>query len=100
MTNSALQSRPQAPSAIDVALAALRKLLADESLAPDEPLPTERALSDRFGISRRTIRQALFELEAEGKKNLAAAGQGNLRRTGAGILGPVAEQAGQPHEFL
>lgn len=49
------------------ALSALRKLVAERSAAPDDPLPTERALATRLGISRRVLREALFELEAEGK---------------------------------
>lgn len=49
------------------ALAVLRKLIADHAPHPEQPLPTERDLSARFGVSRRVIRQALAELEAEGK---------------------------------
>ncbi len=45
----------------------LRMLLADLSSKPDSPLPPERDLSTRFGVSRRAIRQALSELEAEGR---------------------------------
>jgi len=35
-------------------------------LAPQSKLPPERAVGDAFGITRMTIRQALFQLEAEG----------------------------------
>ena len=40
--------------------------LIEAELPPDGRLPTERALADRFGTSRRLIRQALDQLEAEG----------------------------------
>ncbi len=36
------------------------------TLAPRSKLPPERAVGDAFGITRMTIRQALFQLEAEG----------------------------------
>ncbi|WP_300301689.1 FadR/GntR family transcriptional regulator [Ferrovibrio sp.] len=45
----------------------LRKLLQEHAARPGEPLPTERDLAARLGVSRRVIRQALAELEAEGK---------------------------------
>ena len=49
------------------ALGVLRKLLVEHAPHPETPLPTERDLSARMGVSRRVIRQALAELEAEGK---------------------------------
>lgn len=49
------------------AVAVLRKLLVEHSAYPENPLPTERDLSARMGVSRRVVRQALSELEAEGK---------------------------------
>ncbi len=52
---------------ISTAAARLRLLLSDVGSSPDLPLPPERDLSARFGVSRRTIRQALAALEAEGR---------------------------------
>lgn len=67
MSDLLLKSSPAGDRASDAALAALRKLVGEHAASPDEPLPTERALSAQLGISRRTVREALFELEAEGK---------------------------------
>ncbi len=49
--------------------------MGSDNLEPDGKLPTERALSDMFGVSRRAIRRALEVLEAEGRI-LAAPGSG------------------------
>jgi GntR family transcriptional regulator, transcriptional repressor for pyruvate dehydrogenase complex len=44
----------------------LLDLIKSGDLGADGKLPTERALSERFGIGRRFVRQALDGLEAEG----------------------------------
>lgn len=49
------------------ALEKLRELLSPSGLPADGKLPTERALSEMFGVSRRAIRRALEVLEAEGR---------------------------------
>lgn len=49
------------------ALERLRGLLNSEDLEADGKLPTERTLSDLFGVSRRALRRALEVLEAEGR---------------------------------
>jgi GntR family transcriptional regulator len=43
----------------------LREQIADKSYANDEKLPSEQELSDRFGVSRVTVRRALQTLENE-----------------------------------
>jgi len=48
------------------ARARIRALIQAGEVDPDGKLPTERELSDRFGISRRAVRRALDALEAEG----------------------------------
>jgi len=48
------------------ALERLRGLLNSADLPADGKLPTERALSETLGVSRRAIRRALEVLEAEG----------------------------------
>lgn len=44
----------------------LRQQIADGSLAPGEALPSESQLSERFAVSRGTIRHALSALRADG----------------------------------
>jgi GntR family transcriptional repressor for pyruvate dehydrogenase complex len=44
----------------------LLDLIKSGDLGSDGKLPTERALSERFGVGRRFVRQALDALEAEG----------------------------------
>ncbi|MQB34198.1 FadR/GntR family transcriptional regulator [Rhizobium rhizogenes] len=48
------------------ALEKLRELLASSAVEADGRLPTERVLSEMFGVGRRAIRRALEVLEAEG----------------------------------
>ncbi|MEX2695901.1 FadR/GntR family transcriptional regulator [Rhizobium mongolense] len=50
----------------NLALDKLRTLLRSDGLYADGKLPTERALSQTFGVSRRAVRRALEVLEAEG----------------------------------
>jgi DNA-binding GntR family transcriptional regulator len=44
----------------------LRADIADQRLKPGAPMPTEAQLTDRFSVSRFTVREALRRLEAEG----------------------------------
>ncbi|MEE3652946.1 MULTISPECIES: FadR/GntR family transcriptional regulator [unclassified Brenneria] len=48
------------------ALERLRELLSESAIEPDGKLPTERALSERWGVGRREVRRALEVVEAEG----------------------------------
>lgn len=49
------------------ALDRLRALLRTHDATPGIPLPTERDLSERLGVGRREVRQALDVLEEEGR---------------------------------
>lgn len=60
---------PQQPREDDSATALrsrLEGMIARGSFGTDGRLPTERELSDKAGVSRRTVRRALEALEAEG----------------------------------
>lgn len=41
--------------------------LAENHLGPDAPIPSERELMSRFGVSRATVREAIGQLVAEGR---------------------------------
>jgi GntR family transcriptional regulator len=47
--------------------------LVDSELTPDEPIPSERELGERFAVSRMTVRQAIDELVADGRLYRVAA---------------------------
>ncbi|MCL2899575.1 FadR/GntR family transcriptional regulator [Brenneria tiliae] len=48
------------------ALERLRELLSESAIEPNGKLPTERTLSERWGVGRREVRRALEVVEAEG----------------------------------
>lgn len=56
---------------------AVRALIVRQELQPGDRLPTERALMQRFGVSRITVTRALLNLETEGLVD---------RRQGAGTF--------------
>ena len=65
----------------------LREEIRSGALQPGAPLPSEARLTDRFGVSRGTVRQALAALRSEG---LIAGGRGRV---------PVVRRAGQAQNF-
>ena len=78
--------RPVAADNSMLALEALRRMLGDLPDGGAHRLPTERALAEELGISRRSVRRALEVLAAEGLV---------WRRQGAGTYaGPQAGQGG------
>ncbi len=58
-------TRSASPRYIEIA-AELRERIFDSQLAPHTLLPSEREMSEQFGVSRMTARQALALLEREG----------------------------------
>ena len=61
-----LNSSDQGTDNASRALAQVRELISSGQIRADGQLPTERALCDRFSVSRRALRRALDALEAEG----------------------------------
>ncbi|MFE7504137.1 FadR/GntR family transcriptional regulator [Promicromonospora sp. NPDC057488] len=53
-------------SAVETALHGLRTLIADGSLQPGDRLPSEGELSERLGVSRGSVREAIRTLSALG----------------------------------
>ena len=67
MTVSAIAvKRLAVPKASEVLAAHLRETILRGELAEGSPLPTERELSERSGLSRASVREALRILESEG----------------------------------
>ncbi|KAF1029080.1 MAG: Glc operon transcriptional activator [Pseudomonas sp.] len=58
--NSIAQAVPE------VALQAIRKLIADEGFGPGDALPSQRDLAQQLGVSRASLREALSSLSALG----------------------------------
>jgi DNA-binding FadR family transcriptional regulator len=58
-------TRP-ATTETDLALAQIRQLIAGGDYGPGDRLPPERALIERLGVSRATLRKALDALERQG----------------------------------
>jgi GntR family transcriptional regulator len=63
----------------------LRRLIQSHEIAPGERLPAERDLTDRYGVGRSTIRQALAMLRGEGLID-AAHGLGHFVRKTVPLL--------------
>jgi GntR family transcriptional regulator, transcriptional repressor for pyruvate dehydrogenase complex len=63
-TDPQVQVRRQ--GAVHVLVGQLRDMIAAEGLVTGDSLPTERELSDRFGVARNTVREAIGVLRAYG----------------------------------
>lgn len=70
----------------DEAAYRLRRLLVERRLGPDDKLPSERELTDIFGVSRTSVRAALKELEATGIVSISARRGAFVARDGSGGL--------------
>jgi DNA-binding FadR family transcriptional regulator len=60
------QTEPRRQGAVHVLVGQLRDMIAAEGLVTGDSLPTERELSDRFGVARNTVREAIGVLRAYG----------------------------------
>jgi GntR family transcriptional repressor for pyruvate dehydrogenase complex len=60
------RKREPAPSAAQMAVATLQKMIEDERLPPNAPLPPQRELARELDVSRATLREALSILATIG----------------------------------
>jgi DNA-binding FadR family transcriptional regulator len=63
-----------APRASDRVHQALRELILAGELAPGDPVPSERALAERYGVHRQPVREALKRLEQAGLVQISHGG--------------------------
>lgn len=59
-------SSGERPKLYQPVLASLQRMIRDGTFKPGDELPSERDLSERFGVGRPSIRQALFALDRMG----------------------------------
>jgi GntR family transcriptional repressor for pyruvate dehydrogenase complex len=83
----------------EVALQAIRKLIAEQGFGPGDMLPSQRDLALQLGVSRASLREALSSLSALGVINVQP-GKGvfvqsliDLPRSESGLSWPFAAQA-------
>ena len=103
-----LSSRPgaRAPRAFESVAERLRDAFADGSYAVGDRLPSERTLSQDYGVSRNTLREALRALEHAGLIHLRKGATGGAFVTGAsqgaitsGLVDLFRFGAVSPHEL-
>jgi GntR family transcriptional regulator, transcriptional repressor for pyruvate dehydrogenase complex len=74
----------------EVIVEQIRLLMREGKLVPGDRLPSERALCERFGVSRVTVREALRVLEAGGLVEIRVGARG-----GAFVTQPSSERVGE-----
>jgi GntR family transcriptional repressor for pyruvate dehydrogenase complex len=67
-------NRPQRQRLSDSIGTQIEQLIIEGALQPGHPLPAERALAQKFGVSRPSLREALLRLEARGLLKVARSG--------------------------
>ena len=83
----------------------LREQILSGQLAPGEPVPSERQLSDEMGVNRHAVREALKRLQQAGLVRIAQGGATRVRdwRSSAGLevmLDLVEHGADPPAELM
>ena len=66
--------------------------LAEQDLAPGSPIPSERDLAERYGVSRITVRAAVGQLVAEGLLTRAK-GRGRSPHNGGSSCRPICSRS-------
>ena len=86
------------PKAGELVAAQLRRQIVTGELSPGDPLPSEAALMDKYGVSRPTLREAFRILESESIIRVLRGAHG-----GARVLAPSTEVAaltGAPRRWI
>ena len=77
---SAMPAPPAPPRRVsDVVHEALRREILDGTLAPDDAVPSERTLAERFGVNRHAVREALKRLQQAGLIRISQGGATRVR---------------------
>lgn len=79
MPEGALPTRRRFTKRSDQVVEEIKRLIMRSNLQPGDRLPQERALIDRFGVSKGTVREALKALEVEGLITVTTGPQGGAR---------------------
>ncbi len=77
----------------------LRREILGGSLVQGDRLPAERALSERFGVARGTVREALARLSEEGLIEIRPGSGAYVRLATGGAVNPVIDNTG-PLELI
>ena len=83
----------------------LREQILGGELAPGEPIPSERALAEEFGVNRHAVREALKRLQQAGLVRISQGGATRVLdwRSSAGLevlLDLVVQGTGPPAELM
>ncbi|GMG84597.1 GntR family transcriptional regulator [Paralimibaculum aggregatum] len=79
--------------------ASLRREIMSGHLMQGDRLPPERALSERFGVARGTVREALGRLAREGLVEIRPGSGAYVRSSAVGAVNPVIDNTG-PLELI
>ncbi|MCB0866246.1 MAG: FadR family transcriptional regulator [Solirubrobacterales bacterium] len=78
----------------------LREQILGGTLAPGDPIPSERALSEELGVNRHAVREALKRLQQAGLVRISQGGATRVRdwraEAGLEVLLDVVEQGSEP----
>lgn len=89
----ALADEPESPKMAEVVAEKIRVRIAHHELEAGDPLPSETALLEQYGVARPTMREALRILESEGLLTVKR-GKGGGPRIAVPRVHGVAKQAG------
>jgi GntR family transcriptional repressor for pyruvate dehydrogenase complex len=99
-------ARAQSPDLVGAIVQDLEGRIAGGELQPGDRIPTERELAQSWGVSRTTVRQALYELELKSlvertrRRGTTVSNLADRNRTGAALLSGLSPHARELAEVL